>query len=111
MFEQFYKLAWLIHTHYRAMLIAERYKQDPLAFLPTTLARDEAGTWFEGEVLVLRSSSDVMEALPPCPEIFAVHCVLLGAHPMWLRYGAEHGMNRLLDIKGRTGGLSLNQAC
>jgi hypothetical protein len=106
MLEQFYKLLWFLDMHYRAMLLADRYKNDPLSFQPVERIVDEQNRTFEGDVILLKRSADLLEVLPARPRMVAVHCILLRTERTWLTFNAEQHMAGLLDIKGKKGGLS-----
>lgn len=53
--EQFYKLQWLLDTHYRGMLLADMYASDPSRFVtqPMPIDNPEFGAMFEGDDNVL----------------------------------------------------------
>lgn len=106
--EQFYKLWWFLDTHYRAMLLAQEYVRDPLKYrhypIPNTaVVRD----FFESDECFLldRGSGRMREVLPPTFSFVSQECWLLGRKLTRMVFGAERGMRRLLDVKGRTGGL------
>ena len=64
-YEQFFKALWLIDTHYRSMLLAERYAADPEAFQIVRRIVDAEHPAFDGEVLLLRKpSNNLMELVP-----------------------------------------------
>jgi hypothetical protein len=109
--EQYYKAMWLIDTHYRAMLLAELYQADPFAFYPVRRIVDDQRRFFDGEVLLLRKPSDELrEVLPKSYTPVPVHCFFLVKEKLFqLTFIAEREMARILDVKGRTGGLSTDR--
>ncbi len=109
-YEQFYKALWFLDTHYRAFLLAEKYHADPLAFLPVRRVTDPKRIAFEGEVCVFDRPSDGMrEVLPNEYDGVSVHCFLIRDKLHHRSFMAERGMARMLDVKGRTGGLSTDR--
>lgn len=111
--EQFYKLQWLIDTHYRGMLLAQSYHRDPFSFAvrswpqgQTTL--DEA---FIGRnnVLIQWSRQLLDDVLPPTWTPVPIVCTVLGRFQTTMVVIAELEMAQLLEIKGKTGGLSVDR--
>lgn len=108
--EQFYKLQWLIYTHYRGLLLADDY----LVNLRPTIAMPSDEPWssrFEGQNnrLLKRSDMDLEQVLPRAYSSIRVDCWLMrpaAATMSAMTSNAESGMSRLLDVKGRTGGLN-----
>lgn len=109
--EQFYKALWLIDTHYRSMLFAERYSRDPFAFQPTRRVQDSRGEAFDGEVLLLRKpSDDLTELLPSDWTPVSIHCILVKNKRLTkLSFCAEREISQLFDVKARTGGLNTDK--
>lgn len=105
--EQFYKLQWMLDTHYRSMLLARAYKDDPAAF-PLRGVPDGLLEAFEGtdSVLIERSPEQIADVLPHEFQFVMVSCWVLGDRLTQLLFGAETGMNELLGVKGRTRGLN-----
>jgi len=108
--EQFYKLQWLLDTHYRGMLLADLYAADPLRFVFHALPKnvpyvDEA---FQGDnnVLIERSPQLLDAILPQSYAPVPVYCWVLGNRLTEMAFLAEREMERLLQIKGKTGGLN-----
>ncbi|MFJ8195950.1 hypothetical protein [Streptomyces sp. NPDC096152] len=106
--EQFYKFFWLLDTHYRSMLLADRYSecfsQFPLHAMP-----DEFNVRpFRGNcnALVRRPESLLHEVIPDRFRFVAVSCWRIGAKTSILTFGAEREMYRVLYVKGKTGGLN-----
>ena len=105
--DQFYRLLYLIDTHYRSMLIAQRYLADLASFRTYPIPnRDD---WVEAfvpssGVLVERHPDLPEEVLPQSFNFVAVSCWLIGDRYQSLTFGAETGMHGLLEVKGRTGG-------
>ncbi len=108
--DQFCKLFWLIDTHYRSMLIADRYVANPLEF-PTARANNPHKQGFEDERLLLlrKPSASLREVLPRDYTPIELHCFLIQKTFTHVRYFAENGMRRLFDVKARTNGLSSDQ--
>lgn len=111
--EQFYKLQWLLDTHYRGMLLADLYATDPLRFamhpLPELVPNIEDAFHIASSVLIERSRQQLDDVLPTAWEPVPISCLILGH---WLTYNwfvAESGMARLLRVKGETGGLNTDR--
>ncbi len=113
--EQFYKLQWLLDTHYRAMLLADAYAAEPSRFVthPMPASSDpRLKDAFIGDdgVLVERPlrliSGPGAPILPPycCP--VTVHCWIVGERLATMVFCAEREMERLLLTKAATGGLN-----
>ncbi len=111
--EQFYKLQWLLDTHYRSMLLAERYASDPASFTAHLVANDtpDGREAFEDTnvVLIERSSQMLWDILPRSPHFVALSCCILGERLSQLTFGAEKEMSRLLTVKGKTRGLNTDR--
>jgi len=107
--EQFYKLCWLLDTHYRAMLIADAFVEQPDLF--AQLAPPKISQWgeiFDATNSLLWATPDTRmnDFLPPKPHFVAVECWVLGRTAFErLVFGAETEMADLLNVKGRTYGL------
>lgn len=112
--EQFYKLQWLLDTHYRGMLLADMYASDPSRFVtqPMPIDNPEFGAMFEGDdnVLVERPNwligGHAAPLLPPYCHPVGVHCWIVGEKLSQTVFCAEREMERLLHTKGVTGGLN-----
>jgi hypothetical protein len=111
--EQFYKLQWLLDTHYRGMLLAELYASDPLGFVFHSLPRNvpHIEEVFQGDnnVLIARSRQLLDDILPGTWSPIAISCAILGEQFTHTTFIAEPGMEQLLRIKGETGGLNTNR--
>jgi hypothetical protein len=112
--EQFFKLLWLINTHYRGMLLADRYANDFASFKPRPLperfaAHPACPFEPEGTVLIERGHPDLQHVLPPRPRPVPISCWRLGPYFSMMTFMAEREMNRLLEVKDRTGGLSTDR--
>jgi hypothetical protein len=113
--EQFYKLQWLLDTHYRAMLLADAYAAEPSRFvtrpMPTTSdPRLKDAFIGDDDVLVERpqwliSGSDA-QILPPYCRPVTVQCWIVGERVTTMTFCAEREMERLLHTKAATGGLN-----
>jgi hypothetical protein len=110
--EQFFKLLWLMDTHYRGMLLAKRYVQQFALMNPHALPRDiaqhpQCPFEDEGTVLIDRGNADLAHVLPTAPRCVAIACWTVGvSHFSAMTFMAEREMMELLDVKDRTGGLS-----
>jgi hypothetical protein len=106
--EQFYKLWWFLDTHYRAMLLADEYIHSPFVYPISTfpkLAEAERYFYSENAILVQRGAARMSAILPKTFSFVSVECWHLGAGVTRFIFGAEREMQRLLEIKGETGGL------
>lgn len=111
--DQFYKLLWLIDTHYRGMLLAAAYANDPDAFPARPFPDDARGLrnfpFHEDAQLIERGgSSDLNHLLTNENYSFvAVECWrFFDSSYNKVVFGAEKRMREVLEIKSRTGGLS-----
>jgi len=112
--EQFYKLIWLIDTHYRAMLLADRYVEQFGTFrtftVPESLIRGESACFEDEDGVLVERNAALLEDILPCdPHCVGICCVAAGVYCSQLSFMAETGMSRLLDVKDRTGGLSTDR--
>ena len=111
--EQFYKLQWLLDTHYRGMLLADLYASDPLSFrihgVPTDIP--DVSDMFTGEdkLLIERSEQLLEDILPPSFESVPIYCWTLGEKLSEMTFVAEREMSRLLEVKGQTKGLNTDR--
>lgn len=108
--EQFYKLMWLLDTHYRGMLLASAFSQAPTQFRTTPMPMTdlEFSRAFTGEnnILVERSDVDLSSVLPEKYTFVDVHCCVLGELRTEMTFGAEREMAAILHMKGATNGRS-----
>ena len=112
--EQFYKLQWLLDTHYRSMLFADLYASEPsrLVSHPMPMDNPDLGEMFTGHdnVLVERPDwlirGDAAPILPPYCHPVMVHCWIVGERFTQMIFCAEREMKRLLATKGVTDGLN-----
>lgn len=112
--EQFYKLQWLLDTHYRSMLLADMYAADPSRFVthPMPTEDPDLGEMFDGNdnILVERPdwliAGDAAPILPPYCHPVTVHCWIVGERLSQMVFCAEREMERLLHTKAVTGGLN-----
>jgi len=106
--EQFYKLWWFLDGHYRAMLMADRYADDPLAFRMHPLPdHPRTKSLFESTRSLLSElgSDRLTSVLPKRCDFVSAECWLIGDRFTRLIFGAERQMARLIEVKGSTGGL------
>jgi hypothetical protein len=111
--EQFYKLRWFLDTHYRGMLTADVYAREFSTFTTHKLADvgDVITDAFEieGGLLFERTDEFLQRVLPARSTFVAMHCWLLREDERTqMIFGAEREMERLLFVKGKTGGLNTN---
>jgi hypothetical protein len=112
--EQFYKLFWLIDTHYRGMLLADRYVKESVGLRPKGFPKELTSDprWpfeAEGGVMIDRGSHDLNDLLPEKFSFVAISCWTVDTYFSALIFGAEQEMARLLAVKDRTGGLSTDR--
>jgi hypothetical protein len=111
--EQFYKLQWLLDTHYRAYLLAQRIRADERAFvrhsLPSTDPWIQRVFVAETGYLLERSDALLDEILPNTCEPVMLYCYVMGERLSSMTFCAERGLRQLLEVKSKTGGLNTNQ--
>lgn len=113
--EQFYKLQWLLDTHYRGMLLADLFARDPGRFVARPMPEDDpdlSEMFAAGDdgLLVERPgwliTGDAAPVLPPYCHPAVVHCMIVGERLSTMVFCAEREMERLLHTKAVTGGLN-----
>lgn len=81
--EQFFKLLWLIETHYRAMLLADRYVERFSTFrtypVPESVLGDPNGPFEPRDALILERDPDLNDVLPENPHFVGISCVNAGS--------------------------------
>lgn len=106
--EHFYKILWLLDTQYRGMLLADAYLDDLGRFArrewPDGTVLEEAFT--RPGILLERTDRDLAEILPDRYEFVPAACIVVGGLLSEHHFNFETSMRRLLDVKGRTGGLN-----
>ncbi len=111
--EQFYKLLWLMDTHYRGMLLADRYASDPFGFIHRAppVGNEGFDRVFAASNLTLieRAKSLLEEILPSTCTAVPIYCWVIGERLTQMTFMAETEMKRLLDVKGDTGGLNTDR--
>lgn len=117
-FEQFYKGVWLLDTHYRGLLMGRLYSADKARFKPRQVTANDCKTdWAKRafqqffaypEITLLQlPSATLKELLPPYFEMVSWHCAFLkGDCLSQLSFAGEIEMQRVLEAKGCTGGLT-----
>lgn len=103
--EQFFKLLWLLDTHYRAMLLARKYRNEFARFSPRRITQKQAkgllvgdnNVWFERD-------PDLGFVLPSIFRFVPISLVRITDQTTQLTLGAETGMYEVLRTKARTGG-------
>ena len=107
--EQFLKLVELVTMHYWAMLIAREYIADFSRFRPRRMderdLNDSSGAYQTATLLELGDRA-IHDFTGTRTRWVPISCVLMTEYVSELAYGAETGMSAVLEIKGRTGGLS-----
>ncbi len=113
--EQFYKLQWLLDTHYRAMLLADAYAAAPSRFAThpmLTNSDPRLKEVFIGDDDVLVERPQWLIGGPRAPILtpycrpVIVHCWIVGQRVTKLVFCAEREMERLLHTKAATSGLN-----
>jgi hypothetical protein len=109
--EQFYRLIWLIDTHYRGMLLANLYAREFSQFKahPMPMLHEEVRDSFEGmnNTLIERSDRLIEEGILPSRFQFVpLECWVVGTKLTRAIFGAEREMGRVLHVKGLTNGLN-----
>lgn len=108
--EQFFKLLWLIDSHYRGMLLADRYATDFTSFrphpLPPAVASHPDCPFEEGTLLIERGDGDLRHVLPPRAHFVPIAVWTARRDFSMIAFGAEREMFRVLAVKDRTCGLS-----
>jgi hypothetical protein len=106
--EQFYKLIFLLDTHYRGMLLADLYSRNFSAFAIHQMPM--VGPFLEvflgsNNVLIERYSGLEREVLPTECKPVIVECWTIGSkYFSAISFCAEMEMGDLLRLKGETGG-------
>ena len=105
--DQFVKMTCLLNWHYLAMVLADHYADNPSAFTTRLVDNPDSTVLEDDKVLLLQKPSSLcLELLPSRPAYVMAHCMLLQKEVRRVSYNAEMGMRQMLDIKGRTGGLT-----
>jgi hypothetical protein len=111
--EQFFKLLWLINTHYRGMLLADRYVEHFGSYrtypVADSLLHDPDGPFEPHDALILERDPDLNDVLPKHSHFVGISCLNAGAYSTQLSFGAETEMARLLRVKDETGGLNTDR--
>jgi hypothetical protein len=116
--DQLAKLFLLIKEHYRAMLAAEQYANDPdsMAFreVPVRDVRPETNAWIGETILQLRLSEKEFDILPREFRSVVIHCIHLSRDETapWVSYSyftMDTQVARVLRVKATTGGLSTDR--
>jgi hypothetical protein len=111
--EQFFKLLWLIDTHYRGMLLADRYVERFSSYrtypVPDEMLQDPAGPFEPHDALIVERDPDLRDVLPKRRHFVGISCINAGTYTSQLRFGAETEMARLLKIKDDTGGMNTDR--
>ena len=116
--EQLYKLFWLVDTHYRAMLFADAYANDPGSFVSQRMPKGhpKVREAFVGDddVLVEGTPGLLDALLPEKYRPIVVYCLLVAGpddnlHFCLDSYCAEREMMRLMKTKSLTGGLNTDR--
>lgn len=115
--DQFAKLIWLIDTHYRGMLLADRYSADfarfaPRPFDPPPAFRKHPETCpfeLENATLIERGPAHLEHVLPTQPHCVAISCWHVSSSFSSMTFMAEQEMRSVLEVKDRTGGLNTDK--
>lgn len=106
--DQFMKATCLMSWHYLAMNLADCYARSPAAFNPRVVDNPNDKV-FRGEKIILlnKPSPQCLELLPRRPKYVMAHCMLLDPKDVTrVSVNLEMEMRRMLETKGRTGGLT-----
>ena len=112
--EQFYKLQWLLDTHYRSMLLADMYVADPSRYVthPMPMNNPDLKEMFTGGNNTFVERPDWLirgndaPILPLYCRPVKIHCWIFGERLSQMVFCAEREMERLLHTKAVTGGLN-----
>jgi hypothetical protein len=111
--EQFFTLLWLIDTHYRGMLLADRYVDRFGSYrtypMPDAVLNDPDGPFEPHDAVIIERDLDLRDVLPPEPHAVGISCLNAGVYCSHLSFMAETEMARLLATKDATGGLSTDR--
>jgi hypothetical protein len=111
--EHFFKLLWLIETHYRGMLLADRYakmfSQFRFRAFPERLLSHPAFPFEPENAVLIERDPDMRDILPAKSRFVSIECIYIGKEFGHMAFGAEREMNRLLRIKDETGGLNTDR--
>jgi len=111
--EQFYKMQYLLDTHYRGMLLADRYREDPKSLSTTPMPTDNP--WLSevfdvaDSILVEPRDYTLQDLLPAEFTTSPYQCWFFGKQTnklVRLAVTADTAMRRVLEVKGRTSGLN-----
>jgi hypothetical protein len=110
--EQFFKLLWLLNTHYRGFLLAKRFAEDQSEYetypVPPELL-EEPGPFDDPNALIIERHPDLLEILPEQYHFVGISCINAGVYYTHLAFGAETEMAQVLSVKDATGGLSTEE--
>ena len=117
--EQFYKMLFLVDTHYRSMLLADRYVASPSSFPSMPIPEQSARDRFVGEDNVVFDPLFNPELgdrhdLPASYRFVNIECWWVGGGANDLRlcrmiFSSEREMARVLATKARTRGLNTDK--
>ncbi len=99
--------------HYRAMVIADRYADDPASFTIAPISAEAAHGYFMPSNDVQSIDLGDLRGYPEPrgeSESVAISCMTVTPHHVSeLTFNAETGMHRVIRIKGETGGLNTDR--
>jgi hypothetical protein len=119
--EQFYKLLYLIELHYKSMLLGDRYASDPAVFpaIPIPKVNCDPYQRFNGENDCVFDpcwdpETGWRSLLPEQAQGVLLQCLWFSGGRNQLtfcpmQFNADQDLARLLEIKGRTGGLNTDK--
>ncbi len=100
-------------NHYRAMVIVNRYADDPASFTVAPIPAEAAGGYFMPADDVQSIDLGHLRGYPEPPgesKPVAISCMTVTPHHVSeLIFNAETGMHRVIRVKGETGGLNTNR--
>ena len=108
--EQFFKLLWLIETHYRGMLLADRLVNGPTSLVTrpfqAAFLSDPSCPFEPNGALMIERDAHMRDILPEHPHHVGIYCWTIGEHFSEMAFVAEQEMLRLIRVKDLTGGRS-----
>jgi hypothetical protein len=114
--EQFFKLTWLLSSHYKAMYCAASYADDFASFRTIQVpgAQGETGWWPiepKGAVLVdaSRWGPSQESVLPQESGRIGIHCINAGPSGSAMTFVADPDLLKIIEMKDRTRGRSTDR--
>ena len=106
--EQLFKLLWLIETHYRGKLLADRYALEFSRFrtrqFPEHLLRAPQFPFEPRNALLIERDAMMRDLLPASPHPVLITCAYVSSYFSFMNLQAETEMAQVLEMKDRTRG-------